>query len=367
MAADKKKDDTAVVETAKTRSLNDAMYQIEKMYGKGSIMMLGQKTGMNIDVISSGFLSLDAALGVGGFPKGRIIEIFGYESSGKTTLALTLIAEAQKKGGTCAFIDAEHALDPKYARQLGVNLEKILISQPDNGEQALEISDTLIRSGSIDVLVIDSVAALVPRSELEGDMDQQGIGVQARLLSKALRKITGSVSRTGCIVVFINQIRAKISTGYGQGPTETTTGGNALKFYASVRVEIKKLKQIKSKEEVVGHETQFKIVKNKVAPPFKKVVLPMIHGEGISREGEILDIAEKMGIFQKSGAFYYYNNDKLGQGRERVRDLLKENTTLAAEIEAKIRAKFGEVDITEDAAIGDDDLDAASEDGSLEE
>lgn len=343
-----KKDEKPEVNSAKQRSLQDAIGQIEKMYGKGAVMMLGQRSGMKVDVISSGFLSLDAALGAGGFPKGRIIEIFGHESSGKTTLALTLIAAAQKTGGTCAFIDAEHALDPKYAKQLGVNLENVLISQPDNGEQALEITDTLIRSGSIDVLVVDSVAALVPRAELEGDMDQQGIGLQARLLSKALRKITASVSRTGCIVVFINQLRAKISTGYGQGPTETTTGGNALKFYASVRVEVKKIKQILHKEEVVGAQTQFKIVKNKVAPPFKKVILEMMHGKGISREGEILDIAEKMEILQKSGAYYYYNNEKLGQGKEKVRELLKENVKLAEELEAKIREKFGTIDIADE-------------------
>ncbi len=342
------KSEKPVMSAAKERSLNDAINQIEKMYGRGSVMMLGQRTGMKVDVIPSGFLSLDAALGVGGYPKGRILEFHGYESSGKTTLALTLIASAQKLGGTCAFIDAEHALDPKYAKQLGVDLESVLISQPDSGEQALEIADTLIRSGSIDVLVVDSVAALVPRAELEGDMDQQSIGLQARLLSKALRKITASVSKTGTIVVFINQMRAKISTGYSHGPSETTSGGNALKFYASIRIEVKKIKQITAKDEVIGAQIQFKIVKNKVAPPFKKVILEMMHGKGISREGEILDIAEKMGILQKSGAYYYYNNEKIGQGKEKVREMLKENTVLADELEAKIREKFGTIDIADD-------------------
>lgn len=331
--------------SAKMRSLQDAIGQIEKMYGKGSVMMLGQRTNMKVDVIPTGFLSLDAALGVGGLPKGRIVEVFGHESSGKTTLALTVIAASQKLGGSCAFIDAEHALDPKYAKQLGVNLDNLLLSQPDCGEQALEITDTLIRSGSIDVLVIDSVAALVPKAELDGDMDQQGIGGQARLMSRALRKITASISRTGCIVIFINQIRAKISTGYSQGPSETTTGGFALKFYASVRVEVKKIKTLYGKEEPYGCITEFKIVKNKVAPPFKKVQLEMLYGQGISREGEILDIAEKMEILQKSGSYYYYNNEKLGQGKEKVRELLKSDQKLSDELEQKIRAKFGTVDL----------------------
>lgn len=365
-AKDKEKDkekSKQPVDSAKVRSLNDAISQIEKLYGKGSVMTLGQRTNMKIDVVSSGFLSLDAALGVGGFPKGRIIEIFGHESSGKTTLALAVVASAQKTGGTCAFIDAEHALDPKYAKQLGVDVNNLILSQPDNGEQALEIADALIRSGSVEVLVIDSVAALVPKAELDGDMDQGQIGGQARLMSRALRKITASISRTGCVVIFINQIRAKISTGYGGGPSETTTGGYALKFYASVRVEVRKEKTIYAKEEPIGSVTNFKIVKNKVAPPFKKVSLEMLYGKGISKEGEILDVGEKVGVVQKSGAYYYYNNEKLGQGRENVREMLKNNQTLANELETKIREKFGEVPIDEDDFIEKD----TSEDEEPEE
>jgi len=344
-------------DNAKTRSLNDAISQIEKIYGKGSIMKLGAGGVVaNIEVIPTGLLTLDAALGVGGLPKGRVVEMYGHESSGKTTLALTVIASCQKLGGTAAFIDAEHALDPKYAKQLGVNLENLLLSQPDNGEQALEITDTLTRSGAVDVIVIDSVAALVPKAEIDGDMDQQSIGLQARLMSKALRKLTGSISKTNCTVIFINQIRAKISTGYSQGPSETTTGGNALKFYASIRIEVKKVKTLYHKEESVGSLTQFKIVKNKVAPPFKKVELEIMYGQGISKEGEILDLAEKMGIFQRSGAYYYYNNEKLAQGKEKLREILKSNISLADEIEKKIRAKFGTVDITDEAEVSHDEI-----------
>ena len=349
----KAKEQEKSVDTAKQRSLQDAIAQIDKMYGKGSVMKLGGKLDNTIEVIPTGFLSLDAALGAGGFPKGRIIEIFGHESSGKTTLALTVSAACQKMGGTVAFIDAEHALDPSYAKKLGVDLNELLLSQPDCGEQALEIADTLIRSGSIDVLVIDSVAALVPRAELDGDMDQSAIGGQARLMSRALRKITGSISKTGCVVIFINQIRAKISTGYSQGPSETTTGGYALKFYASVRVEVKKIKTIYVKEEPAGSITEFKIVKNKVAPPFKKVQLEMLYGQGISKESEILDIGEKVGILVKSGAYYYYNDEKLGQGKDNVREMLKKDTKLCAELEAKIRAQFGKIDI--DEVIPDED------------
>ncbi|WP_146820664.1 recombinase RecA [Candidatus Deianiraea vastatrix] len=343
-------------DAAKARSLSDAIAQIEKMYGKGSIMTLGKCEHMEVEVVPTGLLTLDAALGAGGLPKGRVIEIYGHESSGKTTLALTVIASCQKLGGTAAFIDAEHALDPKYAKQLGVDIDSMLLSQPDNGEQALEIADTLTRSGAVDIIVIDSVAALVPKAEIDGDMDSASIGLQARLMSKALRKLTGSISKTNCIVVFINQIRAKISTGYSQGPSETTTGGNALKFYASVRVEVKKIKTLYSKEEAVGSITQFKIVKNKVAPPFKKVELEIMYGQGISREGEILDLAEKMDIFQRSGAYYYYNNEKLAQGKEKLREMLKTDKKLADELEAKIRAKFGTVDITEEAEVSSEDI-----------
>ena len=302
----------------KLKSLESTISQIERSYGKGSVMRLGERDVVEIDAISSGSLSLDVALGIGGLPKGRIVEIYGPESSGKTTLALHVIAEAQKNKGTCAFIDAEHALDPIYAKKLGVNTDEMLISQPDNGEQALEIADTLVNSSAIDVLVVDSVAALVPRAEIEGDMGDSHMGLHARLMSQALRKLTGSISRSQCLVIFINQIRQKIGVMFGN--PETTTGGNALKFYASVRMDIRRIGAIKDREEVVGNQTRVKIVKNKLAPPFKTVEFDIMYGEGISKTGEILDLAASIGLVEKSGAWYSYNGDRIGQGRENAKN-----------------------------------------------
>ena len=320
----------------KLKSLETTISQIERNFGKGSVMRLGEREVVEIDAISSGSLSLDVALGIGGFPKGRIVEIYGPESSGKTTLALHVIAEAQKKNGTCAFIDAEHALDPIYAKKLGVNTDDMLISQPDNGEQALEIADTLVNSNAIDVLVIDSVAALVPRAEIEGDMGDSHMGLHARLMSQALRKLTGSISRSQSLVIFINQIRQKIGVMFGN--PETTTGGNALKFYASVRMDIRRIGAIKDRDEVIGNQTRVKIVKNKLAPPFKTVEFDIMYGEGISKTGEILDLASKEGIVEKSGAWYSYNGDRIGQGRENAKTFLQENPNIANEIEESIRA-----------------------------
>ena len=320
----------------KLKSLETTISQIERNFGKGSVMRLGEREVVEIDAISSGSLSLDVALGIGGFPKGRIVEIYGPESSGKTTLALHVIAEAQKKNGTCAFIDAEHALDPIYAKKLGVNTDDMLISQPDNGEQALEIADTLVNSNAIDVLVIDSVAALVPRAEIEGDMGDSHMGLHARLMSQALRKLTGSISRSQSLVIFINQIRQKIGVMFGN--PETTTGGNALKFYASVRMDIRRIGAIKDRDEVIGNQTRVKIVKNKLAPPFKTVEFDIMYGEGISKTGEILDLASKEGIVEKSGAWYSYNGDRIGQGRENAKTFLPENPNIANEIEESIRA-----------------------------
>jgi recombination protein RecA len=320
----------------KLKSLETTISQIERNFGKGSVMRLGEREVVEIDAISSGSLSLDVALGIGGLPKGRIVEIYGPESSGKTTLALHVIAEAQKKNGTCAFIDAEHALDPIYAKKLGVNTDDMLISQPDNGEQALEIADTLVNSNAIDVLVIDSVAALVPRAEIEGDMGDSHMGLHARLMSQALRKLTGSISRSQSLVIFINQIRQKIGVMFGN--PETTTGGNALKFYASVRMDIRRIGAIKDRDEVIGNQTRVKIVKNKLAPPFKTVEFDIMYGEGISKTGEILDLASKEGIVEKSGAWYSYNGDRIGQGRENAKIFLKENPNIANEIEESIRA-----------------------------
>ncbi len=320
----------------KIKSLESTISQIERSYGKGSVMRLGERDVVEIDAISSGSLSLDVALGIGGLPKGRIVEIYGPESSGKTTLALHVIAEAQKNKGTCAFIDAEHALDPIYAKKLGVNTDEMLISQPDNGEQALEIADTLVNSSAIDVLVIDSVAALVPRAEIEGDMGDSHMGLHARLMSQALRKLTGSISRSQCLVIFINQIRQKIGVMFGN--PETTTGGNALKFYASVRMDIRRIGAIKDREEVVGNQTRVKIVKNKLAPPFKTVEFDIMYGEGISKTGEILDLASSNGLVEKSGAWYSYNGDRIGQGRENAKNFLKENPEIASEIEQEIRS-----------------------------
>lgn len=338
----------------KQKALDAAVAQIERAFGKGSIMKLGQKDSVvEIDSISTGSLGLDIALGIGGVPRGRIVEIYGPESSGKTTLALHIIAEAQKKGGTSAFIDAEHALDPIYARKLGVNLNELLISQPDAGEQALEICDTLVRSGAIDVLVVDSVAALVPRAELEGEMGDTHVGLQARLMSQALRKLTGSVSRSRCLVIFINQIRMKIGVMFGS--PETTTGGNALKFYASVRMDIRRVGAIKDKEEVVGNQTRVKVVKNKLAPPFKVVDFDIMYGEGISKVGELVDLGVKAGIVEKSGSWFSYNSQRVGQGRENAKQFMKDNPTVAAEIESAIRQNAGL--ISDVLSGGDGDLD----------
>jgi len=335
----------------KTKALDAALSQIERAFGKGSIMRLGQKTGMEIEAISTGSLSLDIALGVGGLPKGRIVEIYGPESSGKTTLALHTVAEAQKGGGICAFVDAEHALDPVYARKLGVNLDNLLISQPDTGEQALEIADTLVRSGAVDVLVIDSVAALTPKAEIEGEMGEMQPGLQARLMSQALRKLTGSISRSNCMVIFINQIRMKIGVMYGS--PETTTGGNALKFYASVRLDIRRIGAIKEREEVVGNTTRVKVVKNKVAPPFKQVEFDIMYGEGISKTGELVDLGVKAGIVEKSGAWFSYDSQRLGQGRENAKLFLKQNPEVADRIEQAIRQNAGL--IAESILAGHDD------------
>jgi len=324
----------------KDRALEAALTQIERAFGKGSIMRLGQQDkAVEIEAVSTGSLGLDIALGIGGLPKGRIVEIYGPESSGKTTLALQVIAEAQKGGGVCAFVDAEHALDPTYAKKLGVDVENLLISQPDAGEQALEITDTLVRSGAIDVLVIDSVAALVPRAELEGEMGDAHVGLQARLMSQALRKLTSSIARSQCLVIFINQIRMKIGVMFGN--PETTTGGNALKFYASVRLDIRRIGAIKDKDEVVGNQTRVKVVKNKVAPPFKVVEFDIMYGEGISKTGELIDLGVKANVIEKSGAWFSYNGQRIGQGRENAKQFLKENKDVAAEIERVIRSNAG--------------------------
>ncbi|MBM3564796.1 MAG: recombinase RecA [Alphaproteobacteria bacterium] len=324
----------------RNKAIEAAVSQIERAFGKGSIMKLGQgQSAVEIEAISTGSLGLDIALGIGGLPRGRVVEIYGPESSGKTTLALHVVAEAQKKGGACAFIDAEHAMDPAYAKKLGVNVEDLLISQPDAGEQALEIADTLVRSGAIDVLVVDSVAALVPRAELEGEMGDAHVGLHARLMSQALRKLTGSIARSRCMVIFINQIRMKIGVMFGN--PETTTGGNALKFYSSVRLEIRRIGQIKERDEVVGSQTRVKVVKNKVAPPFKMVEFDIMYGEGVSKTGELIDLGIKAGIIEKSGSWFSYDSERIGQGRENAKTYLKDHPEAAAEIEAKIRANAG--------------------------
>jgi recombination protein RecA len=341
----------------KTRAIDAAVSQIERAFGKGSIMRLGQRETVETEAVSTGSIGLDIALGIGGLPRGRVIEIYGPESSGKTTLALHAIAEAQRKGGVCAFIDAEHALDPVYARKLGVSVDDLLISQPDAGEQALEIADTLVRSGAVDVLVVDSVAALVPRAELEGEMGDSHVGLQARLMSQALRKLTGSVSRSRTMIIFINQIRMKIGVMFGN--PETTTGGNALKFYASVRLEIRRIGAIKDRDEVVGNQTRVKVVKNKLAPPFKMVEFDIMYGEGISKVGELLDLGIKAGIVEKSGSWFSYGSERIGQGRENAKQYLKDRPERAAEIEAKIRQNAGLVseallsggDLSDDLAI----------------
>ena len=323
----------------KNKALEAAISQIDENFGKGSVMKLGQKAAINIESVSTGSLGLDLALGIGGLPKGRVVEIYGPESSGKTTLALQVLAEAQKTGGICAFVDAEHALDPVYARKLGVKTEELLISQPDTGEQALEIADTLIKSGSISVLVIDSVAALTPRAELEGEMGDHHVGLQARLMSQSLRKLTGSIAKTNTMVIFINQIRMKIGIMFGN--PETTSGGNALKFYSSVRMDIRRIGAIKEKEQIVGNSTRVKVVKNKVSPPFKVVEFDLMYGKGISKSGELIDLGSKVGIVEKSGAWYAYKGEKIGQGRENAKVYLEKNTKVAAEIEMAIRTKAG--------------------------
>jgi recombination protein RecA len=326
----------------KNKALDAAMAQIERAFGKGSIMRMGARPGdEHIEVIPSGSLGLDLALGIGGLPRGRIIEIYGPESSGKTTLALHAIAEAQKLGGTCAFVDAEHALDPIYARKLGVDVDNLLISQPDAGEQALEIADTLVRSGAVDVLVVDSVAALVPRAELEGEMGDSHMGLHARLMSQALRKLTGSVSRSKCLLVFLNQIRMKIGVMFGN--PETTTGGNALKFYASLRLEIRRIGQIKERDEVVGNQTRVKVVKNKLAPPFRQVEFDIIYGEGISKVGELVDLGVKAGVVEKSGAWFSCDSQRIGQGRENAKQFLRDHHDVADGIERRVREQSGVV------------------------
>jgi recombination protein RecA len=342
----------------KNKALDAAMAQIERAFGKGSIMRMGARPGdEQIEVIPSGSLGLDLALGIGGLPRGRIVEIYGPESSGKTTLALHAIAEAQKRGGTCAFIDAEHALDPIYARKLGVDVDNLLISQPDAGEQALEIADTLVRSGAVDVLVIDSVAALVPRAELEGEMGDSHVGLHARLMSQALRKITGSVSRSDTMLVFINQIRLKIGVMFGN--PETTTGGNALKFYASIRLEIRRIGQIKDRDEVVGNQTRVKVVKNKLAPPFRQVEFDIMYGEGISKVGELIDLGVKAGVVEKSGAWFSYDSTRIGQGRENAKQFLRDKREMAESIEKRVRAAAGIVTNAMMAAPDSDEAEAA--------
>ena len=337
----------------KLRALDSAMHQIEKDFGKGSIMRLGEASAkMNVEVIPTGALTLDIALGVGGIPRGRVTEIYGPESSGKTTVALHMIAEAQKRGGYAAFIDAEHALDPEYARHLGVDVDNLLISQPDNGEQALEICDALVRSGAIDIIVIDSVAALVPRAEIEGEMGDSHVGLQARLMSQALRKLTGIISKSKCATIFINQIREKVGVMFGN--PETTTGGRALKFYSTVRLEVRRIETIKNGTDIIGSRTRVKVVKNKVAPPFKQAEFDILYGQGISNEGCIVDLAADMDIIQKSGAWYSYNNLRIGQGKEKARDYLKENPQVCQEIEQKVRETTINKIATESAGATED-------------
>ncbi len=348
----------------KGKALDAALSQIERAFGKGSIMRMGAKQaqGQEIEAISTGSLGLDIALGIGGVPKGRIVEIYGPESSGKTTLALHVIAEAQKRGGTCAFIDAEHALDPGYAKKLGVDLDNLLISQPDAGEQALEICDTLVRSGAVDVLVVDSVAALVPRAELEGEMGDSHVGLHARLMSQALRKLTGSVSRSNTLLIFLNQIRLKIGVMFGN--PETTTGGNALKFYASVRMEIRRIGAIKDRDNVVGNQTRVKVVKNKMAPPFRVVDFDIMYGEGISKTGELIDLGVKANIVEKSGAWFSYDGQRVGQGRENAKHFMRDNPDVAQAIEARVRAQAG---IVADAMLDASGANEESEDAAAAE
>jgi len=350
----------------KNKALDAAVSQIERAFGKGSIMKLGQREVVETDVVSTGSLGLDIGLGIGGLPRGRVVEIYGPESSGKTTLALHAVAEAQKAGGTCAFVDAEHALDPVYAKKLGVDVDELLISQPDAGEQALEIADTLVRSGAIDVLVVDSVAALVPRAELEGEMGDTHVGLQARLMSQALRKLTSSVSKSNTLIIFINQIRMKIGVMFGN--PETTSGGNALKFYSSVRMEIRRIGAIKDRDEVVGNQTRVKVVKNKLAPPFKMIEFDIMYGEGVSKMGELLDLGIKAGIVEKSGSWFSYGSQRIGQGRENAKSFLRENSEIADDIEQKIRQNAGL--ISEEMMVGPgemaEDAEASSDAGEDE-
>jgi recombination protein RecA len=348
---------TEVKADDKKKALDAALGQIDRAFGKGSVMKLGERPEMDIESVPTGSLGLDIALGIGGLPKGRIIEIYGPESSGKTTLALHCVAEAQKRGGVAAFVDAEHALDPVYAGKLGVDVSELLVSQPDCGEQALEIADTLVRSGAVDVLVIDSVAALTPRAELEGEMGDSLPGLQARLMSQALRKLTGSISKSHCMVIFINQIRMKIGVMFGS--PETTTGGNALKFYSSVRLDIRRIGQIKNRDEVIGNQTRVKVVKNKVAPPFREVEFDILYGEGISQMGEVLDLGVKGNIVEKSGSWYSYESERIGQGRENARKFLLENKDIAASIEARVRANAGL--IADEMLVGPSEEDSAED------
>lgn len=333
------------------KALDAALSQIEKQYGKGSVMRLGDSgTSMNVEVMPTGSLSLDIALGVGGIPKGRIIEIYGPESSGKTTVALHMVAEVQKRGGIAGFIDAEHALDPTYARSIGVDIDNLYISQPDNGEQALDITETMVRSGAVDIIIVDSVAALVPKAEIDGDMGDAHVGLQARLMSQALRKLTGVISKSNCIVVFINQLREKVGVMFGN--PETTTGGRALKFYSSVRLDIRRIESIKQNGEIIGNRTRVKVVKNKIAPPFKVAEFDIIFGKGISREGDILDLAANIGVINKSGAWYSYNDAKIGQGRENTKQYLTEHPEIMQEVENKVREYYG---LQDDSALSDED------------
>ncbi|MDU5111518.1 MAG: recombinase RecA [Clostridium sp.] len=336
------------VDMEKLKAIENAMSQIEKQFGKGSIMKLGENSSLNVEAISTGCLDLDIALGIGGVPRGRIIEIYGPESSGKTTVALHIIAEAQKKGGAVGFIDAEHALDPSYARNLGVDTENLIVSQPDTGEQGLEIAEALVRSGAIDVIVVDSVAALVPRAEIDGEMGDSHVGLQARLMSQALRKLTGTIQKTGCVAIFINQLREKVGVMFGN--PETTTGGRALKFYASVRLDVRRIDSIKQGESIVGNRTRVKVMKNKVAPPFKQAEFDIMYNEGISRTGNIVDVGVKENIVQKSGAWFSYGDIRLGQGRENAKQYLKENPEVALEIENKIREKY-ELPVMNEVAV----------------
>ena len=368
-AAPQKKDATTVAASTqeeKLKALEHALADLDKTYGKGAVMKLGEQAHQNVEVITTGNLALDLALGVGGVPRGRVIEIYGPESSGKTTLALHIVAEAQKKGGICAFVDAEHALDPAYAKKLGVNIDELYISQPDTGEQALEIAEALVRSGALDVVVIDSVAALVPKAEIDGEMGDSFVGLQARLMSQALRKLTGIVSKTGTIAIFINQLREKVGVMYGN--PETTTGGRALKFYASVRLDVRRGEQLKNGSDVVGNRTKVKVVKNKVAPPFRVAEFDIIYGQGISKEGTLLDMAVERDIIHKSGAWFSYKDQRIGQGRENTRQYLKDNPEIAAEIDAEIRKEFFEQGnpLPEQREEGDEEDADSAEDEDLE-